>query len=361
MNSRTSQGSRRADPYVEARVDLFAHLGTQYCLSGSTPPGPNAFMQTVMAYGLYVVTPGWAWYHLKLDVTGKGLRHGLEVAPMPTVPSIYPGVMEAGVANVHPNNMEQLDQCMRETLYGFNRHGRQLSRADPDNAVARSLNEAMHDSYACFMEYLARQARALGLYPASGTRVPTCKTHVSTFFILYIFYAFWTQRWLSDCHQALEGDEEGINQVAGSLIKNLDTHFGTYVKSVLEEPLEEMTLIYALRFLRYRCPVCREYGGALVTCLTRTCHPINPATATASAAMHVWNKSRTVSVNASLKVSGVTKTRAELETEYEVANPRPAHAAAVASGPLTMGQILQQQTKIPLPPTVILPLLHRSI
>jgi hypothetical protein len=360
VNSRTTQGSMPEDPYADARRDLFAHLVEQYCHSGSAPPGPNAFMQTVMAYGLYLVTAGWAWYHLKLDVTGKGLRHGLEVAPMPAVPSIFPGVMEAGVANIHPNNMEQLDQCMRETLYGFNRHGRQLSRADPDNDIARGLNEAMHDSYACFMEYIARQARALGLYPAAGTRVPTSKTHVSSFFTLYIFYVFWTQRWFYDCHQALTGTEGDINFVAGSLIKNLDTHFGTYVKSALEEPLEEMTLIYGLRFLRYRCPVCREYGGGLATCLTRSCHPLTPGTPGATAAIHVWNKARTVSVNASLKAAGTTKTRVELESEYEVAHPRPVHVAASA-GPLSMAQILQQQTKIPLPPTVILPLLHRSI
>ena len=139
--------------------------------------------------------------------------------------------------------------------------------------MARDLNEAMHDSFACFNEYIVRQARALGLYPVSGTRVPRSQTHVSSFFILYIFYVFWTQRWFYDCHLALSGEEGDINNVAGSLIKNLDTHFGTYVKSGLEEPLEEMTLIYALRFLRYRCPVCREYGGTLVTCLTRTCQP----------------------------------------------------------------------------------------
>jgi hypothetical protein len=316
-------------------------------------------MQTVMAYGLYIVTAGWAWYHLTIDVTGKGLRYGMEVAPLPVVPATYPSAMDVGVANIHPVNAEQLEQCTREVLHGFNRHSRQLSRYDPENSNARDLNEAMNDSFAIFTEYLMRQARAAGLFPVTGTRVPHSKTHVSSFFTLYIFYVFWTQRWFYDCHMSLAGTGEDIATAASSLVKNLDTHFGTYVRSVLEEPLEEMTLVYALRFLRYRCPVCREYGGGLVTCLTRTCHPPGIAQPGAAASVHAWNKARTAHVNAALKTAGATKTRPELEAEYEVLHPRPA-PTTVTTGAMTMAQILQQQTRVPLPPTVVLPLLHRS-
>ena len=90
-------------------------------------------------------------------------------------------------------------------------------------------------------------------------------------------------------------------------------------------------------------------------------HPPSTSATSNATAVHLWNKGRTTHVNAALKVTGVTKTRSELETDYEITHPRPLMAAGVpASGPLTMTQILQHQTKIPLPPTVILPLLHRS-
>ena len=213
-------------------------------------------------------------------------------------------------------------------------------------------------------EAVTTEATAAGGVARSPTLNAAASSHPNTGsvdrFILYIFYVFWTQRWFYDCNLTLSGGEMDINNIAGSLIKNLDTHFGTCVKSVLAEPLEEMTLIYALRFLRYRCAVCREYGGGLAACLTRTGHPASVVVPSAAAAIHMWDKGRTSSPNASVKTPGVTENRADRETDYEAANPRPVHVPAMPAVPLTMTQILQQQTKIPLPSTVILPLLHRS-
>jgi hypothetical protein len=45
-----------------------------------------------------------------------------------------------------------------------------------------------------------------------------------------------------------------------------------------------------------------------------------------------------------------------VDAAYEPASPKP-----IASGPRTMAQLLNLQTLVPLPPTLVLPLLHRTL
>ena len=303
--------------------------------------------------------------------TSKVRSVGMFTSPVSYVPD-HPPRQERDLCleyigfSVFLDNAEATALMFGETLQGFLGYGRHSVKDHRVNPRAMDPNsdkhdQLMHNQLAVFVDFVDKRMAALGLIrmaalglvPSPGSRVPASRTHVTTYFTVFRWYTSLLLKWYVRCHDALLGRTDPI-VAAQSLTVALDDGYNQYVTAALVIPLDESTLIFALSFLRYFCSRCREFGGPESTCQTRSCHPGVAAAPSQTAA--AWNKAKGASVNATLKLSTNALTRAEAEAAYELANPKP-----ITSGPRTMGQLLHLQTLIALPPTLVLPLLHRTL
>jgi hypothetical protein len=219
--------------------------------------------------------------------------------------------------SVFPENDEATALIFHETLQGFFAYGRHLAKDPLVTPRAMDVNSDMHNQQAFFADFGNIRMDAPGLVPASGPNVGAQSRTMAL--------------------------DDGSNQ---------------FITAVLVVSLHEPTLVFAWSVLRYFCSHCRESGDPHSThssCQTRSCHPTGSAAAPSPTAT-AWDKAKVASVNASLKLSTNTLSRGDVDAAYEPASPKP-----IASGPRTMAQLLNLQTLVPLPPTLVLPLLHRTL
>jgi len=340
------------------RAGLWALVQSQL-MDGGDPEAPLDLVSVVQAVEagerMYVTVNG-AWYRKIIQSKKKQNLHGMPWLPVPVLPSPLHGNASKR-ANCMPNNYLMFEQNFREDQAALLDNARRILTLTPNDLFARRLNDMIVDESNLCYEMLIERLDLLNLRPSPGTFTLSNPHHISGWMVFIVWWHSRLTRWLYACYHAPRSEDTDLATIVKSLTKSLPESFTTHVSNVLARPPVDLYLIFGLRYLGYKCCVCREPGSPWVICVNSKCHPASASSAT-PAAVQAWNADRTASVNASIAALKAAKkpfVRADLEKEYAAAHPKP-----VVGGPRSIAYLLTHQDLVPIEPAVVLRLAHHT-